>query len=409
MKETPFSKMKILMLADVFFPDTVGGAGRFLYHLSLELSRRGHEIHIMTRNPAGKLPACQQLDINLFVHRFPTPNRGVLGSFFSEIKNTYFLAKKIVRSKKFDLLCVHQSLVALGPLLLRSVRQFPIVYQFQSPWHEEFLIKVQEGNNKAGHKSKTIASLMRLVEKRILLKARKVLVLSQFMSNKLSRIHHYPPRRIAIMPGGADLSRFCPPNGGKAEAKKGLSLSPDRTIFLTVRNLVPRMGIDNLIEAFHRSKTLKAKGLLLIGGEGFLENRLKSMVENYNLNGSILFLGHIPEEDLPKMYQAADFFVLPTKKLEGFGLVAIEAMACGTPALGTPVGAIPEVIGAFDRRLLFHSSGWLDIKKKLEEVVNRSDRYDFKPEDCRKFVEDHFSWKKVADRFEQEVLNLAEG
>ena len=106
------------------------------------------------------------------------------------------------------------------------------------------------------------------------------------------------------------------------------------------------MGIDNLIEAFHRSKILRQKGLLLIGGKGLLEDRLKSMVENYDLHGSIRFLGHIPEIDLPQKYQAADFFVLPTRNLEGFGLVILEAMASGTPVLGTPVGAIPEVIGS---------------------------------------------------------------
>ena len=66
----------------------------------------------------------------------------------------------------------------------------------------------------------------------------------------------------------------------------------------------------------------------------------------YDLHGSIRFLGHIPEIDLPQKYQAADFFVLPTRNLEGFGLVILEAMASGTPVLGTPVGAIPEVIGS---------------------------------------------------------------
>ena len=166
------------------------------------------------------------------------------------------------------------------------------------------------------------------------------------------------------------------------------------------------MGLETLIETFDQSKILKQKASLLIGGQGFLEEHLKSTVESSDLRDSIRFLGHVPEEDLPKMYQAADFFVLPTRELEGFGLVILEAMASGTPVLGTPVGAIPEVIGSFDQKLIFDGTSWQDMKNKLEEVIERPDRFRFSPQACRAFVEENFSWKKVADTFEQEVTRL---
>jgi len=168
------------------------------------------------------------------------------------------------------------------------------------------------------------------------------------------------------------------------------------------------MGIENLIEAFNQSDTLRRKGSLLIGGQGFLENRLKAMVENYKLQQIIRFLGHIPEPDLPGTYQAADFFVLPTRNLEGFGLVILEAMASGTPVLGTPVGAIPEVIVAFDERLIFNGTGWREIRKKMEEVIERPDQFRFDPKACRRFVEEGFSWKKIATDFEEEMIRVNE-
>src|SRR5207249_11624167 len=62
------------------------------------------------------------------------------------------------------------------------------------------------------------------------------------------------------------------------------------------------------------------------------------------------FLGFIPDETLPSYYHAADVFVLPTRELEGFGLVTVEALACGTPVLGTPVGATPEVLSGLEDR-----------------------------------------------------------
>jgi glycosyltransferase involved in cell wall biosynthesis len=168
------------------------------------------------------------------------------------------------------------------------------------------------------------------------------------------------------------------------------------------------MGLETLIESFNQSSVLREKGLLLIGGRGFLEDRLKAQVESANLQDAVRFLGYIAEKDLPLFYQASDFFVLPTRELEGFGLVNLEAMASGTPVLGTPVGGIPEVIGLFDKRLIFGGTDWQDMRNKLEEVIERPDIFRFEPQDCRAFVESNFSWKKAADSFEQEAKRCIE-
>ena len=247
---------------------------------------------------------------------------------------------------------------------------------------------------------------MKMIEKKILKRSIKVIVLSDYMGKKVSQIHGYPRDKVTIIPGGVDLDRFHLPIGGKTATKKDLDLSQDRAIFLTIRNLVPRMGLESLIEAFNRSKVLREKSLMLIGGKGFLEIRLKKMVNKSNLEHCIRFLGYIPDKDLTKFYQAADYFILSTSKLEGFGLVILEAMACGTPVLGTPIGAIPEVIGAFDKRLIFKGADWKGILEKLEEIFEKPDIYNFSPKKCMGFVENNYSWEKAGDMFEKEVIVL---
>jgi len=398
--------MKILMLADVFFPDTIGGAGRVAYHLSLELSKRGHEIHVLTRNPEGNLPSHQKIEANLFAHRFNVPAREGLGFFFSEIKNAHCAAKRASQETDFDLVCAHQSLVALGSFLSSSIRNTPFVHCFYSPWHEEYLIKKRNMKGETPCSAKIIAFFMKLLEKRLLSKTIKVFVLSRYSAEQISAIHRLPQERVALIPGGIDLNRFRLPEEGKGATKKSLDIPSDKTAFLTVRNLVPRMGIENLLEAFKHSDVLREQGLLLIGGEGLLKESLRAMVKEYGLEASVKFLGRISEDDLPRYYQAADFFVLPTRELEGFGLVILEAMACGTPVLGTPIGAIPETVGLFDRRLLFEGIHYEDMKTRLEDVINRPEKYRFDPHVCRRFVEERYSWEKMANAFENEVIRL---
>jgi glycosyltransferase involved in cell wall biosynthesis len=257
------NNMKILILADVFFPDTIGGAGRVVYHLALELARKDHEIHVITRNDDGKWPSHEELAQNLFVHRFFSPSKESLGLFFKETKNSRHLANELMREIEFDLICTHQSLVAMGPLLLRELKRTPLIHYFHSPWHEEFAVKKQQDTGKYRKRNKAIALFMKKMEKRILHKASKVVVLSEYMREKVVKTHNYPEDRVVKIPGGVDLERYHMPLAGKAAAKKVAKLPTNKTVFLTVRNLVPRMGLENLIESFSQSKVLRVLSLKL--------------------------------------------------------------------------------------------------------------------------------------------------
>ena len=84
-----------------------------------------------------------------------------------------------------------------------------------------------------------------------------------------------------------------------------------------------------------------------------LKEELVQLSRRLKIEGNIKFAGFIPEQDLPDYYRAADAFILPTLELEGFGLVTLEALACGTPVLGTPIGGTKEILGMFDPSYLF--------------------------------------------------------
>jgi glycosyltransferase involved in cell wall biosynthesis len=396
----------MLFLADVLFPDTIGGAGRVAHHLSLQLSKKGHEVHVLTRNPNGNLPSHEKSAANLYLHRFPLPVKEGMNLFLKEIMNARTEALRAYHETQFDLVCAHQGLVAFGPLLSSSFGRIPFVYFFHSLWPEEYSIKKRDIEDKTPLSTRGIAFFMRKMEKRVLSKAMKIFVLSRYSAAQVASVHHLPNERVVMIPAGVELDRFRPSESGKNPVRIGFGIDLPKTVFFTVRNLVPRMGIENLIEAFNRSDILRKRALLLIGGEGFLKGPLQAVVKGSNLETSVKFLGRISEDDLPRYYQTADFFVLPTRELEGFGLVILEAMACGTPVLGTPIGAIPETVGIFEKNLLFEGIRSEDMKTKLEDVITRPEKYRFDPQICRKFVEERYSWEKMADAFDGEVTKL---
>jgi glycosyltransferase involved in cell wall biosynthesis len=158
-----------------------------------------------------------------------------------------------------------------------------------------------------------------------------------------------------VIPGWVDLERFqIVPD--RAAAKQALGWPLDVPVLFTLRRLVRRMGLDRLVRAVSILRQRGQKLQLIIGGAGPLRRELEQLVQTLDLGDSVRFLGRVADADLPRMYAACDAFVLPTADLECFGLIALEAMACGRPVLATPVAAIPEVMCNFEEQWLSASA-----------------------------------------------------
>ena len=237
-------------------------------------------------------------------------------------------------------------------------------------------------------------------------------MLSDFSAEQLRRLYGIPGGRIAKIPGGADTERFRP-HADRAAARAALRLPAGRPLLLTVRNLEARMGLDVLIRAVAILRRQCPEVLLLIGGSGSLRGELQALSASLHLDDHVRFLGFIPDGDLHSYYQAADLFVLPTRELEGFGLVTVEALACGTPVLGTAVGATPEILRPLDSGLLFRDTTPEAMAEDLARFIatRRPDTPAGRElrAGCRRYAEAHYAWDMSVRRLEEALQRLIAG
>jgi glycosyltransferase involved in cell wall biosynthesis len=396
--------LKILLIADVSIASVIGGAERVLFEQSTRLARRGHDVHILTRRLKQHEKGYALIQgVNEWRYHADKQKNPV-----SFLIKTYHNSRKLFQSLhkdySFDLINIYQPFSALGAIHSPYSKGVRKIYTCLSFSFEEFLSRNKQ---KGGLLNKCLyllnAQTRKWIEKNALKSCAEIVVLSQFTQDKLWEVYQIDHERVSIVPGGIDLVRFTPADD-KKKIRRQLSLPDDKVILFTVRNLVPRMGLENLIRALKRVVSGAPDVHLVVGGQGPLKQKLKTLAENLGLDACVSFAGFIPERVLPDYYRMADLFVLPTRELEGFGLVTLEAMASGTPVLGTPVGGTKEIIGKFDPSYLFGNTepdSMASLITKNYRIFKESpQKWQDVSDNCRKFIESNFSWEKNVDSFE---------
>ena len=146
------------------------------------------------------------------------------------------------------------------------------------------------------------------------------------------------PEKIKVLHNGVDLNHFKPMPEKGAEMRRKLGIPKDAVVALTVRRLVYKNGVDTLIECAAIAVKKNPRLVFLVVGEGPDQNSVQERTRQLGIEGNFRLAGFVSDADLPGCYNAADFFVLPSKSGEGLPLVALEAMACGLPVVATDVG-----------------------------------------------------------------------
>jgi glycosyltransferase involved in cell wall biosynthesis len=376
--------MKLLQLGSSWFSHEFSGLARYYTELVTRLPALGSEV----------------IGLVYELKEAPEIDGLKLVSFGTQQKN---LARKFLDQRRTvkDYLCGIDLVVShCTPSLFPSLSYLgskPLICHFHGP---RYLERTIEGANAIS------VHLSKYIEHKVYARAEHVITLSHYMKRVLMETFAFPQERISVIPGGVNIDQF-KPCLSRDEARRRLELPLDRPVLLTVRRLEQRMGLHNLIAAMREVIRTHPDVFLLIAGKGTIQNDLDQHIRSEKLAANVRMVGAVSDQTLPLLYGAVDFSLVPTTAYEGFGLILVESLAAGTPVLGTPVGAIPEVLSPLSESLLLESAAPHHIAAGIREALS-GQRLLPSMRACQDYATVNYAWPTIARRVHdvyQEVLS----
>lgn len=334
--------MQYLAVVEFCFIDQPSGAARVAWDIARAMRERGHEVTLLCYCPSETTAEGIVVVDGIRILRFhklklKSWNPGRLGAI---VAATAAACRKWLIGQRFDVVHIHSAPQGLG--VREALGAGPrYVYTAHSPivLEQNIVWRVQgwAGRLKLLLGRRLLANL----ERRILDMAAEIHTLSEFTRSELERDYSVG-ERISVIPHWYTRRG---PRLDKADARRILGWSQEALIFLTVRSMGPRYGLDVALRALG-PLTQDLDCHFYLGGDGAMRPQLETLAASFQRSSGkrIHFMGRITDEQLEMAYAAADLFILPTLALECFGLIIVEALSFGCPVLGTDAGAIPELL-----------------------------------------------------------------
>jgi D-inositol-3-phosphate glycosyltransferase len=319
-----------------------GGMNVYVRELARELGRMGLEVDVFTRSQNPAIPRVVDLGEGAQVIHVPAGPEAPLPrvrvhEHLEEFEDGVE-AWRMTRGVEYDLIHAHYWLSGAVALTLRERWAAPVVQMF----HTLGRLK----NGVARRPAEREPELRIAEETRIVAAADLIVAASGVERAYLAEQYGADPRRVTVVPCGVDTGLFTP--GSRADARAALGLDDDPVILYAGR-IAPIKGLDTLLDAVGR---LRGRGrrlrLIVAGGDADEpldghEAALRRHAERLGLADCVRFIGAQPQPALRTYYVAADVTVLPSY-YESFGMVALEAMACGSPVIASRVGGLVTTV-----------------------------------------------------------------
>ncbi len=374
--------MKIMVVTPYFFPH-IGGVQNYAYNISKGLKDKYKwKIVIITSNREEKKYIEEKID-GIKIYRL---------SRWFKISNTpinpmwYFQIKNIIKKEKPDVINAHTPVPFISDVAARICNNIPFILTYQNDLTKgniflNLLCKLYYfaiGNDTLNISDKIIAS-------------------SKYYAQNSTYLKKYF-KEIGIVPPGVDVLKFnLNVNKGYLKKKYG-----NHHFALFVGQLDKshiHKGINYLLDAISLVKKEFENIVLLVVGKGDNIKNYKNSAQKLSIEKNVIFTGFVPIDRLPEYYAGSNVTILPTlNNSEGFGMVLIEAGACGKPVIGTSVGGIPLVISDQKTGLLVPPKDPEALAKAIIKILKNPKLAKKMGENGYKKVKENFTWDKQIEK-----------
>jgi D-inositol-3-phosphate glycosyltransferase len=328
-----------------------GGMNVYVRDLSRELGRRGIGLDVFTRSQDEHQPHVKE-DLgygNRVIHipagvEVPLP-KDILYQHVPEFVGG---VREFAREhhESYDLIHSHYWLSGVAARSLRAAWGVPFVQMFHTLGHMKNRVATRPSDREGDLRIREETALLR--------EADRIIAATPAEFAQLQWLYRADTSRVTVVPPGVDVELFHPQPA--AQAKRKLGLDPSVQMLLFVGRIEPLKGIETLFQAVARLRDLgvcecSQMCVAIIGGDAESDRasqnaemeRLKRLRADLGLNELVTFLGAQDQDSLPDYYAAAAAVIMPSH-YESFGMVALEAMACGTPVIASEVGGLAYLV-----------------------------------------------------------------
>jgi D-inositol-3-phosphate glycosyltransferase len=377
-----------------------GGMNVYVRDLTRFLGRLGVHVDVFTRSQDEHVPHILH-DLgygNRVVHvpagpQTPLPKKD-LASYLPEFVDgvVQFAAQKNLR---YDLIHSHYWMSGIAAKSLKELWDLPLVHMF----HTLGLMK-----QRVARENDELEGEYRLQgEYEVLRIADRIIAATQAELAQLQWLYQADTHKVVIIPPGVDLSHFYPIPVDEARDYIGVPLC--ERVLLFVGRIEPLKGIDILLEALSMLRRQNITVCLtVIGGDPTVNDEtqnsemahLQALRAQYGMNDLVAFIGQRSQDSLPYYYSAAEAVVVPSH-YESFGMVALEAMACGTPVVASQVGGLAFLVQDGQTGFTVPVDDPLALADRLAELLNDHELHQRMGVQAAEFAR-QYSWEKIAGR-----------
>ena len=381
-----------------------GGMNVYVRELTRSLGQAGVHVDVFTRSQDEHVPhVLHDLGYgNRVVHIPAGPEvylpKSQLVDYLPEFSENIlkFTAQKGLR---YDIIHSHYWMSGIAAIELGRVWKIPFVHMF----HTLGMMK----NRVARDDSEKEGEYRIEGEQQVLQAADQIIAATQAEQAQLEFLYHAPSAKLTIVPPGVDTHHFYPIP--LDEARSVIGIPCENRMLLFVGRIEPLKGVDSLIRALAILRNNGALNkhphcLAIIGGDPDASDenltdemaRLQALCHELNLDDLVVFLGKRAQDTLPYYYSSADALIMPSH-YESFGMVALEAMACGTPVIASQVGGLAFLVKD-------GVTGYVVPDEDIETLSQRLSVLISQPEIRRQMGEqaaaeaENYAWEKITGR-----------